>query len=645
MPDAHAVFERLAGGPLKALSADERAVFRDRVDVHWNDVLRPLRALYGDREDFARLPQRVLRAAARAYANRPRSLREWDLRRLNEPDGFQRSTHVGYLCDAARFGGDLKGVTRRAGYFEALGITLVHLPSLLQPRDGDSDRGRALKDHRRVDPRVGAMGDLAALARRLRRGGIALGTDLVVDRTAREHGWAQKALAGEERYRDYYLTYPDRELPDQFERTVADVHPQTAGNFTWVESLERWVWTSYDDFQWDLNYANADVFIAMLEALLHLANRGASLVRLVGLDRSWKTLGTSCSGLPETASLLQAWRALCRVAAPGVLLWADDGDPARSPQLALGAGAASGKQAQLATHRALPMMLWSSLAEQNVRLATQVLNHLSAAPDDTAWLLAARDDGAIDWHLDHRDADAVGLGAAAHRRFLAEFYSGAFPGSFGRGVNVDSHANFGDWRTRGTAAALCGLVAARESGDGDAVELAVRRLGMVYGVLFAFGGIPVIAMGDELGLENPDAALDWAAAEQRDDEQSLVARLFKQVAALIEARREAFVLHAGAATRVVATGNDRVLGVLRSSARGRLLVLANSSDQAQTVSRFELGSAGLPDGCRDLLTPDEAAHAEVPQVGVPEGAVAPAADGLRGDVTLRGYQVRWLVPA
>ncbi len=625
MPDANAVFERLTSGPLKSLDPAERAVFRDRVDILWDDCLRPLHALYGERSDFARLPQRFLRLAARAYAGRPRSLREWDLRRLNEPDGFQSSKHLGYLCDAANFAGDLKGVSRRAAWFEDLGVTCVHLLPVLKTRDGDNDHGRAVSDHRRVDAPVGTMGDLAALARRLRRAGIALGTDVVVDRTAREHTWARKALAGDGKYRDYYLNFPNRELPDQFERTVADVCPGSAGNFTWVDELDRWVWTSYQDYQWDLDYSNPDVFAAMLENLLFLANRGTSVVRLTGVDRLWKTLGTACVGLPETDLLLQAWRALCRVAAPGVVLWAQAGDPETLPPRYLGHGIASGRQAQLASHNTLTTMLWSSIAEQNTRLATQVLSNLPDAPENTAWVTRARGHRAIDWQISHRDADAVGLGAAAHRQFLAQFYSGEFPGSYGRGRNAEPASNFGDWRTHGSLAALAGLNAAIEDGDEQAADVAFRRMAMVYGVVFAFGGIPFVAAGDEMAAADADAPLDWDAAGNCADTSTAAGRAYALVAELAKARRRAFMLHAAATTRVVGTGNDRVLGVLRNSARGRLLVLANSADEPQTVNRFDLGRLGLPDTYRDWLVNDS--------------------DATSGDVTLAGYQCLWLSPA
>lgn len=34
---------------------------------------------------------------------------------------------------------------------------------------------------------------------------------------------------------------------------------------------DRWVWTTFNAYQWDLDYTNPDVFVAMAEAMLTLA--------------------------------------------------------------------------------------------------------------------------------------------------------------------------------------------------------------------------------------------------------------------------------------------------------------------------------------------------------------------------------------
>ena len=134
---------------------------------------------------------------------------------------------------ADRFAGSLPGIRRHLDYLTELGVTYLHLMPLLRPRDGENDGGYAVADYGAVDPRIGTMTDLQALAGDLHERGIALCVDLVLNHTAREHEWARKAEAGDPAYREMYLIYPDRSQPDAYERTLPEVFPDMApGSFT-----------------------------------------------------------------------------------------------------------------------------------------------------------------------------------------------------------------------------------------------------------------------------------------------------------------------------------------------------------------------------------------------------------------------------
>ena len=70
-----------------------------------------------------------------------------------------------------------------------------------------------------------------------------------------------------------------------------------------------------------------------------------------------------------------------------------------------------------------------------------------------------------------------------------------------------SNPDNGDERTCGSAAALCGVGRAVHAGDHDEIDAAVRRLELLYGVMFGFPGIPLVYMGDELALDNDPSYL------------------------------------------------------------------------------------------------------------------------------------------
>ena len=128
-----------------------------------------------------------------AAAARPAALRMLDRRREIDPAWFQRSRMIGYVCYADRFAGSLPGCpAEHLDYLVELGVTYLHLMPLLRPRDGENDGGYAVQDYDEVDPRVGTMADLQALAADLHERGMALCVDLVLNHTAREHEWAQQ---------------------------------------------------------------------------------------------------------------------------------------------------------------------------------------------------------------------------------------------------------------------------------------------------------------------------------------------------------------------------------------------------------------------------------------------------------------------
>ena len=203
-------------------------------------------------------------------------------------------------------------------------MSYLHLMPLLHARPEPNDGGYAVVDYGAVEPALGTLEDLSALAAALRAEGMALCVDLVLNHTAREHGWARAAIAGDADKLAYYRTFADRTTPDDHERTLPDVFPATApGNFTWEPALERWVWTTFNAYQWDLDYANPAVFRAMAEAMLGLGNAGVDVLRLDAVPFLWKRAGTSSQNLPEVHQLLQAFRAVMRIAAPGVAFKAE----------------------------------------------------------------------------------------------------------------------------------------------------------------------------------------------------------------------------------------------------------------------------------------------------------------------------------
>ena len=183
---------------LAGLSSDRRELFDLRIERWGADLRAGLAELYSPAQ-IAELEPRLLLAAARAYAARPADLHRLDQARTLAPDWFQQPSTVGYAAYADRLGATLAGVQKQIPYLTELGVTYLHLMPLLRPREGDSDGGYAVADYRSVRPDLGTVEDLGELARALRAEGVSLVLDLVLNHVAREHEWARRARAGEER--------------------------------------------------------------------------------------------------------------------------------------------------------------------------------------------------------------------------------------------------------------------------------------------------------------------------------------------------------------------------------------------------------------------------------------------------------------
>jgi amylosucrase len=601
--------QRFAGAP-----ADDWRVFEARLRGEWERLFGLLITLYGQQYDLFYHLEELLAAAAHSWLERPAWLKARDTTRLADPLWFQSQQMVGGVLYVDRFDGTLARLHKRIPYFKQLGLTYLHLMPLFEAPAGESDGGYAVSSYRRVSAALGTIEELSELARVLAEQGISLVVDFVFNHTSDEHEWARRAQAGEEPYVDYYYLFPDRTMPEAYGRTLREIFPTVRrGSFTWREDIRRWVWTTFNSFQWDLNYANPAVFRAMGEELLFLANAGVEILRLDAVAFIWKRMGTSCENQPEAHMLIQAFNALARIAAPSLLFKSeaivhpDDVLSYISPQ-----------ECQISYNPLLMALLWEALATREVKLLAHSMRTRFQLPAGCAWVNYLRSHDDIGWTFDDGDARHVGIDPAGHRRFLNAFYIGRFGGSFARGLPFQENPDTGDARVSGALASLAGLEEAVQRDDQPLIELAVRRILMLHSIILSVGGIPLIYLGDEVGTLNDygytaDPALagdsrwvhrpttDWEGHERRHDPATPDGRLFAGLARLIGLRKQQPALWGGAA-EFVETGNVHLFGYIRHHGGQRLLILNNFSEQPQELDANRLRVYGPGYRFTDLIS-------------------------------------------
>ena len=126
--------------------------------------------LYGERDDGLDQLAAVIAEAAASWTSAPLELKARDEQREADPGWFLSNRMLGGVCYVDRFAGSLAGIRDSIPYFQELGLTYLHLMPLFESPEGNSDGGYAVSSYRRVNPALGTMDELAALAADLRAG-------------------------------------------------------------------------------------------------------------------------------------------------------------------------------------------------------------------------------------------------------------------------------------------------------------------------------------------------------------------------------------------------------------------------------------------------------------------------------------------
>ncbi len=631
----------LAREALTGVPASESEAFVMRLRRYWVDLWEGLADPYGPDPRLSASLEDLVRVLAARWADRPADLRALDRKRALRPDWFQAPEMVGYVFYVDRFAGTLRGVEQHLDYLEEIGVRYVHLMPLLRTRAGDNDGGYAVADYRAVEPALGDMADLERLCGLMRERGISVCIDLVLNHCAAEHEWAVRAREGDPEFEQFFWIFPNRRGPNRYEATLPEVFPEFApGNFTRLPD-GRWVWTTFNAFQWDLNWSNPRLFVEITDILLDLANRGIDVFRLDAVAFMWKRLGTNCQNQPEVHSLLRALRACARIAAPAVIFKAEAivGPEDLAPYL--GVGRNHGRECDLAYHNSLMVQFWSALATRDTRLMTHVLSAFPTKPATTSWGTYIRCHDDIGWAITEADAAAVGWTGPEHRAFLSSFYAGEFPGSFAVGEIFQHNPATGDMRISGSFASLAGLERALESGDPIQVDRAVARILLGHALILGWDGLPLLYMGDEIATLNDRSyrldprrssdsrwvhrpRMDWRrAAGRRGD--GAVGRVFQGTRHLVRVRCSLEALHAATPLEVVDLGDPALFAFVRAHPSGPLLAVHNMTEGPRALDGGALGIVGL-DVARDAISGDG-----------PYPALA--------SIPVPAYAARWLVAA
>jgi len=426
-----------------------------------------------------------------------------------KPHWFLSNELAGMSLYVDRFCGNLKNLSTKLDYFEDLGINFLHLMPLFESPSGESDGGYAVSNFRKIDPKFGSLEDLIALRKAMQKKEMYLMLDIVLNHTSHRHEWAEKAKAGDPEFQDYFYMYDNRWIPNEYDTAMPEIFPESSpGNFTYVPECNKWVMTVFHNYQWDLNFMNPAVLVAMVENVLFYANLGVDLLRIDAPAFIWKQTGTSSQNLPQAHELLRLIKQCVAIASPGMALL---GEAIVAPKEIIkyfGSGDYTANECDFAYNATQMALQWDMLATGDTRVMLAAQHDLMQKPFGTSWITYTRCHDDIGLGYEDSNIAQVGKNPYEHRQFLKEYYSGNYPGSPAKGALFSSNPKTGDARISGSLASLCGLERALENASQGEIDRSIQKILMMQAHSFFLGGLPMIFYGDEIGYTNDYSYLD-----------------------------------------------------------------------------------------------------------------------------------------
>ncbi len=338
-----------------------------------------------------------------------------------------------------------------------------------------SDDGFSVIDYHQVDPQCGDWQDIARLHQETR-----LMFDFVCNHMSSRSAWFRHFLAQDPGWNDFFISMPPAT------DLSAVTRPRTSPlltPFKMADGDTRFIWTTFSADQIDLNFANPEVLLRMVNVLLDYLIRGADYVRLDAVGYMWKTPGTRCIHLEKTHQLVKLFRAIADHVAPGTVIITETNVPHQDNISYLGNGH---DEAQMVYQFSLPPLVLHAIHTGSARALRQWASSLDLSSNDTTF---------FNFLASH---DGIGLNPA--RGILSEVEIVALVRDLALEGALVSYKNNPDGTTSPYEINVTYLDALNRQADDDATRL--KRFLLAHAILLVFPGVPAIYIQSILGGRN-----------------------------------------------------------------------------------------------------------------------------------------------
>src|SRR5437879_3893536 len=372
-------------------------------------------------------------------------------------DAILYEVHVRTFHDDRGDGrGDFRGLTRKLGYLEDLGVTAIWiLPFYPSPLRDD---GYDIADYTDVHPHYGRIEDFQEFLNEAHRRGMRVITELVINHTSDQHPWFQRARlapAGSVE-RDFYVW---SDTADKFKDARIIFKDFERSNWTWDPVAGQYYWHRFYSHQPDLNYDNPAVLAAILPILDFWMNMGVDGMRLDAIPYLVEREGTNCENLPETHEVLKKLRAHVDTHFPNRMFLAEANQWPEDAVAYFG----QGDECHMAFHFPVMPRLFMSIRMEDRFPIVDILAQTPSIPDSAQWALFLR----------NHDELTLEMVTDEERDYMYRAYTQDRLARLNLGIRRRLAPLLGNDR---------------------------RRIELMNGLLFSLPGTPVLYYGDEIGM-------------------------------------------------------------------------------------------------------------------------------------------------
>ena len=159
-----------------------------------------------------------------------------------------------------------------------------------------SDSGFAVKDHYKIEPRLGSWKDVKIISKNCN-----VMADLVINHSSARGLWFSNFLKNKSPGKDYFFTV------DKNFNSKKVIRPREHKLLKKIKLFNetKYLWRTFSPDQIDLNFKNPKVLIRFIKIIFNLINNGVRIFRLDAIAYLWKENGNTCINHTNTHNIIK----------------------------------------------------------------------------------------------------------------------------------------------------------------------------------------------------------------------------------------------------------------------------------------------------------------------------------------------------